>query len=87
MSARAIDPANVTGDDLQYQGGGALYVSSDGPVVVRGCDITDNVGPNGGELERRVGRGAALHFIIAGLAWAGLAHAELGPMHRLRPAQ
>jgi hypothetical protein len=48
-SAVAIDPANVTSDDLQYPGGGGLYVSADGTVMVRGSTFTDNAGANGGE--------------------------------------
>ncbi|KIZ02950.1 hypothetical protein MNEG_5006 [Monoraphidium neglectum] len=47
-SAVAIDPANVTSDDLQYPGGGGLYVSADGTVMVRGSTFTDNAGANGG---------------------------------------
>ncbi|KAI8467434.1 MAG: hypothetical protein J3K34DRAFT_523752 [Monoraphidium minutum] len=48
MEEEGIDPANVTSDDMLYRGGGALYASARGKVVIGGSLMTDNAGANGG---------------------------------------
>jgi hypothetical protein len=39
---------NITGDDALYRGGGGLYASASGNIMMRGTVISDNQGANGG---------------------------------------
>ncbi|GBF89398.1 hypothetical protein Rsub_01970 [Raphidocelis subcapitata] len=51
--AAGIDPANTTGDDGRYPGGGGLYVSLSGPVSLSGCRFDGNTAASGGGMIAR----------------------------------
>lgn len=53
-NGRPDEASALPGDDMLYEGGGGLYVSAGGQVVVKGSTFTDNDAPNGGGVGQGV---------------------------------